>query len=274
MSVKDRPGLAILQVADNPASHVYVKAKLKQAESVGIFAHHIHLDEKVSQSHIFRLIDQLNADESIHGIIVQLPLPAHLDTLKIANRIHPEKDVDGLSVTNVGNLTLGLPGLVPCTPLGCLILLTQVVESLEGKHAVIIGRSNLVGKPMAQLLLQKNCTVTIVHSKSENPEKITNQADVVIAAVGRPKLITDAWIKEGAVVLDVGINRADEEGLLGDVDFERVKEKVSNITPVPGGVGPMTVACLLLNTVLAMSRQKGIKLKYLPENLLGEKLCL
>ncbi len=268
-----KPGLAIVQIADNPASKVYVRAKIKQAEEVGLSAHTLHFPESVTQEHVLALIDTLNGDASINGIIVQLPLPAHLDPLVVVNRIRSDKDVDGLSVINAGRLSMGLDGFVPCTPLGCLILLQRLFESLEGKHAAIIGRSNLVGKPLAQLLLSKNCTVSILHSKTVHPEELTRQADIVISAVGKPQLVTGDWIKPGAVVLDVGINRLGENMLVGDVDFNSVGPIAGYLTPVPGGVGPMTVACLLLNTVLAMAKQNNLKLKYLPSNPVDGVLC-
>lgn len=269
-----KPKLVIVQVADNPASAVYVRAKMKQAEEVGISAHPLHFPESVTQAHLLQLIDTLNADPSINGIIVQLPLPSHMDPLVIANRIRPDKDVDGLSVTNAGRLSMGLECLVPCTPLGCIIMLEQLFETLQGKHAVVLGRSNLVGKPISQLLLRKDCTVSIVHSKTENPEKLTSQADIIIAAVGSPRLVKAEWIKPGAAVLDVGINRSGEEMLVGDVDFDSAQQVAGYVSPVPGGVGPMTVACLLLNTVLAMAKQNNIQLKHLPSNPIVEKLCL
>jgi methylenetetrahydrofolate dehydrogenase (NADP+) / methenyltetrahydrofolate cyclohydrolase len=272
LSNVDKPKLAIVQIADNPASEVYVRAKVKQAEEVGLAAYPLHFPESITQDHLLKLIDSLNADDEVHGMIVQLPLPKHLDPLAIVNRIRPDKDVDGLSVMNVGRLSMGLDCLVPCTPLGCLILLERLFDSLQGMHAVIVGRSNLVGKPLAQLLLQKNCTVTILHSKSNNPELITRQADILISAVGLPQFIKAGWIKPGAVVLDVGINRLENGMLVGDVDFDSAQPVAGYLSPVPGGVGPMTVACLLLNTVIAMAKQKGIVLKHLPLNPLREPL--
>ncbi len=274
LGLHSKPRLAIIQVADNPASEVYVRTKIKQAEEVGITAHPLHFPESVSQDHVLKLIDTLNADPNVHGIIVQLPLPDHLDPLAIVNRIRADKDVDGLSLTNAGRLSMGLDCLVPCTPLGCVIMLEKVAKSLAGQHAAIIGRSNLVGKPLAQMLLQKNCTVSILHSKTKNPELLTRQADILISAVGSPQLVKAHWVKPGAIVLDVGTSRFDNGKLVGDVDYDAVEPVAGFITPVPGGVGPMTVACLLLNTVLAMAKQKNLSLKHLPLNPLRDDICL
>jgi len=274
LGLNSKPRLAIVQVADNPASEVYVRTKIKQAEEVGITAHPMHFPESVSQDHVLKLIDTLNADPNVHGIIVQLPLPKHLDPLAIVNRIRDDKDVDGLSLTNAGRLSMGLDCLVPCTPLGCIIMLEKVTKSLVGQHAVIIGRSNLVGKPLAQMLLQKNCTVSILHSKTRNPELLTRQADIMISAVGSPQLVKAHWVKPGAIVLDVGTSRFDNGKLVGDVDYDAVEPVAGFITPVPGGVGPMTVACLLLNTVLAMAKQKNLSLNHLPLNPLRDDICL
>lgn len=268
------PRLAIIQIANNPASEVYVRAKIKQAEEIGISAYALRFSDTISQDNVIKLIETLNTDDSVNGMIVQLPLPDHLDSATILNKISPHKDVDGLSVMNVGKLSMGLDCLVPCTPLGCLILLESKFGDLTGKKAAIIGRSNLVGKPLAQLLLQKNCSVSVVHSKSENPEGITRDADIVISAVGKPNFVTDKWIKSGSILIDVGINRLDNGMLVGDIDFNSVEHKAGYLTPVPGGVGPMTVACLLLNTVIAMAKQNGLRLKYLPANPLVEKICL
>lgn len=236
------PRLAIIQIANNPASEVYVRAKIKQAEEIGISAYALRFSDSISQESIIKLIENLNMDDSVNGIIVQLPLPSNLDSLSILNKISPQKDVDGLSVLNVGRLSMGLECLIPCTPLGCLILLESKFGDLTGKRVAIVGRSNLVGKPLAQLLLQKNCSVSIVHSKSENPEQITRDADIIISAVGRPNLINSQWIKPGSILIDVGINRLDNGMLVGDVDFNSVENHAGYITPVPGGVGPMTVA--------------------------------
>jgi methylenetetrahydrofolate dehydrogenase (NADP+)/methenyltetrahydrofolate cyclohydrolase len=273
LRIVGKPRLAIIQIADNPASQVYVGAKTKQAEEVGVSAHPMHFPASITQDHLLKLIDSLNGDAQVHGIIVQLPLPPHLDPMIILNRIRADKDVDGLSVMNVGRLSMGIDCLVPCTPLGCIILLEQLFQTLEGKHAVILGRSNLVGKPLAQLLLQKDCSVSILHSKTKNPQQLTRQADILISAVGKPEFITTDWIKPGAVILDVGINRMDNGMLVGDVDFNSMEKVAGYVTPVPGGVGPMTVACLLLNTVIAMAKQEGIELKRLPLNPLQGTLC-
>ncbi|MBP6986080.1 MAG: bifunctional 5,10-methylenetetrahydrofolate dehydrogenase/5,10-methenyltetrahydrofolate cyclohydrolase [Alphaproteobacteria bacterium] len=265
-----RPRLAIIQVADNPASTVYVQAKINQAAEVGIDAKLYHFSSSPSQADVEKTIDTLNQDPNTHGIIVQLPLPQDWDSQSILNQIHPDKDVDGLTETNVGRLSMGLNCLVPCTPLGCLILMQQLYKNLDGKNVVVVGRSNLVGKPLAQLFLKQNCTVTILHSKSVNPEKIASQADILIVAAGSLHLVHGNWVKPGAVVLDVGIHRLSTGKLAGDVDFESVLPIASYLTPVPGGIGPMTVACLLLNTTLAMAKQKKLSLK----NLNGSPLCL
>lgn len=274
LSTPVKPHLAILQVADNLASTVYVKAKIQQAKAIGMATQLLHFPESVTYEEISQAIDTLNKNPEVHGIIVQLPLPSHLQALNILNQIIPEKDVDGLSVTNAGKLSMGLECLVPCTPLGCLILLEQLFPTLDGRHVVIIGRSNLVGKPLAQLLLQKNCTVSILHSKSVNPEQIAKQADILISAAGVQGLVKEDWVKPGATVIDVGIHRLDDGTLAGDVDFASVQNVAGNITPVPGGVGPMTVACLLFNTLIAMARQNHLGLKYLPLNPLKDPLCL
>ena len=251
-------GLAVILVGDNPASHVYVGAKIKACAAVGINSFEHKLDENSDADTIRNLIEALNVDETVHGILLQLPLPNHLSNVQesLVQTITPEKDVDGLTILNAGKLALGLKdGHLPCTPQGSLKLIQSVEPDLSGKHAVVIGRSNLFGKPMAQLLLQENCTVTIAHSRTQNLEDICRQADILVAAVGRAEMVKADWVKEGAIVIDVGINRAapKEEGgkskLLGDVDFEEVKYRASAITPVPGGVGPMTIACLLANTV-------------------------
>lgn len=249
-------GLAVILVGDNPASHVYVKNKIKACEHVGIESFEHQMDEKSKEGDIASLIHSLNNDDTVHGILLQLPLPDHLWDVqeKLVQMISPEKDVDGLTVTNAGKLFLGMDnGLVPCTPQGSLHLIKSYNDNLSGKHAVIIGRSNLFGKPMAQLLLQENCTVTIAHSRTKDLESVCKQADILVAAVGREKMVKASWVKEGAIVIDVGINRMDNGKLCGDVDFEEVKEIASAITPVPGGVGPMTIAFLLANTVKAAS---------------------
>lgn len=254
------PGLAVILVGDNPASEVYVRNKKTQTVAVGMTSFDHHLPATTSQSDLLSLIKALNADRAVHGILVQLPLPAHIAERAVLEAIAPAKDVDGFHVVNVGKLATGQSdALVSCTPLGCLMLLKDVFKGdLTGKHAVIIGRSNIVGKPMAQLLLNQSCTVTICHSRTHDIESITRQADILIAAVGKPEMVKASWVKEGAVVIDVGINRVDGK-LVGDVDFADVSPKVAAITPVPGGVGPMTIACLLRNTLQAACAIHGVE---------------
>jgi len=252
------PGLAVVLVGEDPASQVYVRSKGKQTVEVGMKSFEHKLNVETSQSTLMSLIDKLNKDKKVHGILVQLPLPNHLDEKQVIDRISPEKDVDGFHVVNVGRLSSGQKSMVPCTPLGCLLMLRKYHGSLSGKNAVVIGRSNIVGKPMANLLLQDSCTVTIAHSKTRDLEKTVKQADIVVAAVGRPEMVPGSWLKDGATVIDVGINRVDEgdkkSKLVGDVDFDSCQEVAGAITPVPGGVGPMTIACLLANTVVACCR--------------------
>ncbi len=260
-----RPGLAVVLVGEDPASQVYVRAKEKMTVEVGMrsFAH--RLPAETSEQDLLALIGRLNADPAVHGILVQLPLPAHLDEALVINAIDPDKDVDGFHVTNVGRLATGQTAMVPCTPLGCLMLLRDVHGDLSGLDAVVIGRSNIVGKPMAQLLLRDSCTVTVAHSRTRDLPAVVGRADVVVAAVGRPGMVQGAWLKPGATVIDVGINRipAPERGegktrLVGDVDFDSAVAVAGAITPVPGGVGPMTIACLLANTLTACCRINGL----------------
>lgn len=250
------PGLAVIIVGHDPGSQVYVAQKAKQTVDVGMHSQKYELPETASEAEVLALVEKLNGEPTIHGILVQLPVPAHIDSKKIIATISPDKDVDCFTPSSVGKLVIGLPGPVSCTPLGCLMLLRHQLGSLAGLDAVIIGRSNLVGKPMAQLLLADNCTVTMAHSRTRNLSEVVRRADIVIAAVGRPKMIQGDWIKPGATVIDVGINRIDapERGegktrLVGDVDFAAAAEVAGAITPVPGGVGPMTIACLLANTI-------------------------
>lgn len=253
------PGLAVVLVGDDPASHVYVRNKVRSAEKVGIRSIEHRLGADIDQATLNAVVEQLNQDPDVHGILVQLPLPKHLDEDQIIAAIHPDKDVDGFHPLNVGALASGQSGLVPCTPLGSMIMLQQVHADLSGKHAVVIGRSNIVGKPMAALLLQANCTVSMVHSRTQNIEAICRQADIVVAAVGYAELVKASWIKPGATVIDVGINAVDVEGqrkLKGDVDFADVEPVAGAISPVPGGVGPMTIACLMKNTLTAAARQR------------------
>ena len=255
------PGLAVVLVGEDPASQVYVRSKGKQTVEVGMNSFEHKLDADTSEADLLALIDQLNNDATVHGILVQLPLPKHLDEDLVINSIAPEKDVDGFHISNVGLLGTGQKSMVPCTPLGCLMMLRDYHGSLSGMDAVVIGRSNIVGKPMAQLLLGDSCTVTIAHSRTKDLPEVVRRADIVVAAVGRPEMVPGDWIKEGATVIDVGINRIERDGknkLVGDVDFASAAERAGAITPVPGGVGPMTIACLLANTVTACCRANGL----------------
>jgi len=253
-----QPGLAVVLVGDDPASRVYVRNKAKTTVEAGMRSFEHRLPADTSQLDLLALIAGLNEDRAVHGILVQLPLPAHLDSAAVIAAIDPDKDVDGLHVINAGRLAAGLPGLVPCTPLGCLLLLKDALGDMSGLNAVVLGRSNLVGKPIAQLLLAENCTVTIAHSRSKNLPEICRGADILIAAVGRPEMVRGDWIKPGATVIDVGINRVPAEAgktkLVGDVAFAEALGVAGRITPVPGGVGPMTIACLLRNTLTAAKR--------------------
>jgi methylenetetrahydrofolate dehydrogenase (NADP+)/methenyltetrahydrofolate cyclohydrolase len=259
------PGLAVVLVGHDPASAVYVRNKIARTTAAGMRSIEHRLDADASQNDLMALIDNLNNDETIDGILVQMPLPGQLDSQVVVDAIRPDKDVDGFHVVNAGKLAIGQQALVPCTPYGCLLLLQDLLGDLSGLHTVIVGRSNIVGKPLAQLLLRANCTVTIAHSRSRDLPSICRQADILVAAVGRPEMISGDYIKPGAIVIDVGINRieAPERGLgkfrlTGDVDFIAAAKVASAITPVPGGVGPMTIACLLRNTVLAASRRHGV----------------
>jgi methylenetetrahydrofolate dehydrogenase (NADP+)/methenyltetrahydrofolate cyclohydrolase len=260
------PGLAVVLVGEDPASQVYVRSKGKMTVEVGMHSVEHRLDADTSEADLLAIIDRLNADPDIHGILVQLPLPGHLDEDLVINSIAPEKDVDGFHISNVGLLGTGQKSMVPCTPLGCLMMLRDHHGSLSGMDAVVIGRSNIVGKPMAQLLLGDSCTVTIAHSRTKDLADVVRRADIVVAAVGRPEMVPGDWIKPGATVIDVGINRLDApkkgEGktrLVGDVDYASCAEVAGAITPVPGGVGPMTIACLLANTLTACCRSNGIE---------------
>jgi methylenetetrahydrofolate dehydrogenase (NADP+)/methenyltetrahydrofolate cyclohydrolase len=247
-----KPGLAVILVGDDPASHVYVKNKIKACEDTGIQSFEARLPADATNEQVAAQIKKFNADPAVHGILMQLPVPKHLDSDALIQTIDPKKDVDGLTLPNIGKLVTGdKTGLVPCTPAGSLILIHSVEKDLTGKHAVVIGRSLLFGKPMAQLLLAENCTVTMAHSKTQNLEEVCQQADILVAAVGRAQMVKSSWIKDGAIVIDVGINRLDNGKLVGDVDFDEALGKASAITPVPGGVGPMTIACLLANTAKA-----------------------
>ena len=260
-----KAGLAVVLVGEDPASQVYVRSKGKQTVACGMNSFEHKLPADTSEADLLAMVEQLNADPAVDGILVQLPLPAHMDEQKVIAAISPDKDVDGFNVINVGRLAVGQQGFVPCTPLGCLMLLKDRLGSLSGLNAVVIGRSNIVGKPMAQLLLGESCTVTIAHSRTQDLPDVVRRADIVIAAVGRPEMVKGDWIKPGATVIDVGINRvpAAEEGktrLVGDVDFASAAKVAGAITPVPGGVGPMTIAVLLRNALVAAHRNAGIAL--------------
>ena len=255
------PGLAVVVVGDHPASKVYVKNKIKQTKEVGFHSIEHKLPTNVSEKDLLSIVDDLNHDKKVNGILVQLPLPEHINSDVILDKIDPSKDVDGFHATNVGKLWSGLNSLVPCTPLGCSLMIKKLYSDLSGKKAVIVGRSNIVGKPMAALLIKMNATVTIVHSRTKNIEEICKSADILIAAVGVPNMVKGTWIKKGCVVIDVGINRIEKDGkniLVGDVDFNEAIKSSSMITPVPGGVGPMTIACLLLNTLNASKAQYNL----------------
>jgi len=242
------PGLTVILIGNYAPSQIYVKNKEKNSKEVGMNSDVIKYPDDVTEKEILDKIKELNNDQNVSGILVQLPLPKQIDKEKIINAIHPSKDVDGFNPVNVGNLSSGYQGLVPCTPMGCLMLIKKVEKNLSGKHAVIIGRSNLNGKPMAQLLLKENCTVTIVHSKTKNLQQECLKADILVAAVGVPNLVKKDWVKKDAIVIDVGINKLNDK-IVGDVEFDQVKDIAKAITPVPGGVGPMTIACLLKNTL-------------------------
>jgi methylenetetrahydrofolate dehydrogenase (NADP+)/methenyltetrahydrofolate cyclohydrolase len=264
------PGLAVVLVGEDPASQVYVRSKGKQTGEAGMASFSHRLEADTSEADLLALIEKLNADPEVHGILVQLPLPDHMDSDLVINAIAPEKDVDGFHISNVGLLATGQAAMVPCTPLGCLMLLRDHLGDLSGKNAVVVGRSNIVGKPMAQLLLRDSCTVTVAHSRTQDLPGVVRRADIVVAAVGRPEMVTGDWLKSGATVIDVGINRVDapekgrnEDGsvktrLVGDCDYASCAEVAGAITPVPGGVGPMTIACLLANTVTACCRANGL----------------
>lgn len=260
-----KAGLAVVLVGEDPASQVYVRNKGKQTLAAGMNSFEHKLPADTSEADLLAVVEQLNADPAVDGILVQLPLPGHMDEQKVIATINPDKDVDGFHIINAGRLAVGLPGFVACTPLGCLMLLKDKLGSLSGLDAVVIGRSNIVGKPMAQLLLGESCTVTIAHSRTKDLPEVVRRADIVVAAVGRPEMVKGDWLKPGATVIDVGINRvpAAEEGktkLVGDVDFASASAVAGSITPVPGGVGPMTIAVLLRNTIVAAHRNAGIPL--------------
>ena len=255
------PGLAVVLVGEDPASQVYVRNKAKQTVEVGMNSFEHKLDASTPEAEVLALVEKLNADPAVDGILVQLPLPKHIDAEKVINTIDPAKDVDGFHVINAGRLATGQESLVPCTPVGCVMLAKHALGSLAGLEAVVVGRSNIVGKPVAQLLLKENCTVTICHSRTRDLPGVVRRADLVIAAVGRAEMVTGDWIKPGACVIDVGINRIERDGknrIVGDCDYASCASVAGSITPVPGGVGPMTIACLLHNTVRAACARRGI----------------
>ena len=261
------PGLATIIVGNDAASSIYVKNKRKSAKEVGIESFQYELSENIQEKELLELINELNLNSDVDGILVQLPLPKHINSDLIIDSIDVNKDVDGFNVINAGKTFIGRDSVIPCTPLGCLLMLKSIKIELKGKNAVIIGRSNIVGKPMAQLLLNEDCTVTIVHSKTFNIQALVKEADIVVAAVGSANLVKGSWIKKGAVVIDVGINRLkveDKNILAGDINFNEVKDIASYITPVPGGVGPMTIACLLMNTVFQCAKRNNVSI---PNNL-------
>ena len=260
-----KAGLAVVLVGEDPASQVYVRSKGKSTLEAGMNSFEHKLSAETSEADLLAMVEQLNADPAVDGILVQLPLPKHIDEQKVIAAINPDKDVDGFHVTNAGRLAVGQPGFVPCTPLGCLMLLKDKLGDLSGLDAVVIGRSNIVGKPMAQLLIAESCTVTVAHSRTKNLAEVVKRADIVVAAVGRPEMVKGDWIKPGATVIDVGINRvpgaeAGKTKLVGDVDYASAAEVASAITPVPGGVGPMTIAVLLRNALVAAYRNEGLEL--------------
>ncbi len=256
------PGLAVVLVGDDPASQVYVRNKNKSTKEAGMNSYEHRMDPDVSEAELLAVVDRLNQDLAVHAILVQLPLPKHINEAAVIDAISPEKDVDGFHVINSGLLATGGKGMVPCTPLGCVMMLKDRLGDLSGLEAVIVGRSNIVGKPMAQLLLNENCTVTMAHSRTRNLPAVVRRADIVVAAVGVPELVKGSWIKEGATVIDVGINRIEKPDgktrLIGDVEYDEAIKHAAAITPVPGGVGPMTIAVLLKNTVTAACRQAGV----------------
>ena len=259
---KITPGLAVVLVGEDPASQVYVKSKGKQTKEAGMNSYEYKLTEDTLELDLLKLVYDLNNDDAVHGILVQLPLPPHINEEAVINAIDPAKDVDGFHISNVGLLATGQSSMVPCTPLGCLLMLKEFHGSLSGMDAVVVGRSNIVGKPMAQLLLNESCTVTITHSRTKNLEHVVGRADIVVAAVGKAEIVKGNWIKPGATLIDVGINRVEgsdgSKRLVGDAEFASCSEVAGAITPVPGGVGPMTIACLLVNTLVACCRKYGL----------------
>ncbi len=264
-----QPGLAVVLVGEDPASQVYVRNKNRSTVEAGMRSEEIRLSENTSEEEVLSVVERLNNDPGIHGILVQLPLPPQVNEMAVLDAIDPAKDVDGFHVINTGRQAVGLPAMVPCTPLGCIMMLKDRLGDLSGLNAVVIGRSNIVGKPMASLLLAESCTVTIAHSRTKDLPAVCRNADILVAAVGRPQMVKGDWVKPGAAIIDVGINRVPKEDgktrLVGDVDFDEAKEIAGYITPVPGGVGPMTIACLLANTITAACRSNGIDEASLPD---------
>ena len=259
-AIADRtPGLAVVLVGEDPASAVYVRSKARATAEAGMLGREHRLPADTPEADLLALVDALNADPAVDGILVQLPLPPHIDASRVITRIDPDKDVDGFHPVNAGRLATGLPGFVPCTPLGCLMLLREARGDLSGLEALVVGRSNIVGRPMAQLLIAESCTVTVAHSRTRDLDAHLSRADLVVAAVGRPHMIRGEQLKPGATVVDVGINRTDA-GLVGDVDFASASQVAGAITPVPGGVGPMTIACLLRNALVSAARREGVAL--------------
>ena len=257
------PGLAVVRIGEDPASTVYVNMKAKKTEEVGMHSVTKILDEKTTQDNLLNIVEELNKDDSINGILVQLPLPEQINEDSVINAINPDKDVDGFHAINTGKLWSSIDSLVPCTPLGCKMLLLNELKDLAGKKAIIVGRSNIVGKPMAALLIGESCTVTVAHSKTKNLQDEVKKNDIVVAAVGVPEMVKGSWIKPGATVIDVGINRIEKDGkkkLVGDVEFNKAEKIAGAITPVPGGVGPMTIACLLHNTLIATCRKNNLEI--------------
>ena len=257
------PGLAVIRVGEDPASTVYINMKAKKTEEVGMHSVTKILDENTSQDNLLKVVEELNNDDSINGILVQLPLPKQINSDSVINTINPDKDVDGFHAINTGRLWTNINSLIPCTPLGCKMLLLAELKDLTGKKAIIVGTSNIVGKPMASLLIGENCTVTIAHSKTQDLEEEVKKSDIVVAAVGVPEMVKGSWIKPGATVIDVGINRIEKDGkkkLVGDVEFSEAEKVAGAITPVPGGVGPMTIACLLHNTLIATCKKNNLEI--------------
>ncbi|MDA7989851.1 MAG: bifunctional methylenetetrahydrofolate dehydrogenase/methenyltetrahydrofolate cyclohydrolase FolD [Gammaproteobacteria bacterium] len=258
------PGLAAVLVGDDPASEIYVRSKGKQTRAAGMASFERRLPAQTGEEEVLKLVGELNNDDAVDGILVQLPLPKQIRAERVINEINPQKDVDGFHIENAGALAVGADALIPCTPFGCILLLKEKIGDMSGMHAVVVGRSNIVGKPVAMLLLREHCTVTIAHSRTRDLPEVCRRADILIAAAGRAEMIKGDWIKPGAVVIDVGINRVGDKKLVGDVEFDAAMKTAAAVTPVPGGVGPMTIACLLRNTLVAACRRRGISV---PESL-------